>query len=157
MLYHKWSIVHFTTRTVYASVVLSLLHSRSPCHSLMCTPCGSRHAEKSIYHTCVHQTSVYVSHFLVRIVSFTAAPPQLCSMSADPSATVIGFRVLNHCRCFSYRAWFPQVSFPPFPVSAYPSTSVLGFPILCHRSWFPQAHLLLLLVSKSFYCLSTFP
>ena len=74
MLYRKWSIVHLTTRTVYASVVLSLLHSRSPCHSLMCTPGGSTHAEKSIHHTCVHQTSIYVSHFLVRIVSFTAAP-----------------------------------------------------------------------------------
>ena len=36
-----------TTCTVYASVVLSLLHSRSPCHSLMRTPVGSRHAEKS--------------------------------------------------------------------------------------------------------------
>ena len=38
MLHHKWSMVHLTICTDSASVVLSLLHICSPCHSLVRTP-----------------------------------------------------------------------------------------------------------------------
>ena len=82
MLHHKWSMVHLTACTDYASVVFSLLHifplSQSCAHTwcfIQRTHVGSRHAEKStLSYTRASDIFICLSFFLFSFFHFSIFP-----------------------------------------------------------------------------------